>query len=62
MGSDSEKEEVLRSYFATLGRRGGSVRSEKATRAKRLNTYRMLAKKYPTSVKVRQRLEELERE
>lgn len=45
-----------------LGSRGGRANTPEQQAARRLNAYRTLAQRYPTSVKVRQQLARLEKE
>jgi hypothetical protein len=45
-----------------LGQRGGRANTPAQTAARRLNAYRTLAQRYPTSVKVKQTLARLEKE
>jgi hypothetical protein len=49
-------------HLIAAGRKGGSARTEKQLRARRLNLYRALAVRHPQSVKIRTRLAELEQE
>ena len=52
----------LHDHLAKIGARGGSAGTEEQKRARTLNMYRALALKHPNSVKVMQKLKELERE
>lgn len=45
-----------------LGRRGGRKNTERQQLARRLNLYRALAKRNPTSVKIAVRIRQLEKE
>jgi hypothetical protein len=45
-----------------LGRRGGSANTPKQRATRRLNAYRTLAHRFPTSVKIKQELARLEKE
>ena len=56
--TDSE----LHNHLARIGANGGRAGSPKQKITRRLNAYRTLAQRYPTSVKVQQTLAKLERE
>jgi hypothetical protein len=43
-----------------LGRLGGRANTPEQQRTRRLNAYRTLAKRFPTSVKIKQELDRLE--
>lgn len=45
-----------------LGAKGGRANTPAQRATRRLNAYRTLARRYPTSVKVRQQLAKLEKE
>lgn len=45
-----------------LGQKGGRANTPEQRAARRLNAYRTLAQRYPTSVKIQQKLERLEKE
>lgn len=45
-----------------LGRKGGRANTPEQRASRRLNAYRTLARRYPTSVKVQQELKRLELE
>jgi hypothetical protein len=49
-------------HLREAGRRGGKVQSEKQKKSRMLNLYRGLAKKWPHSVTVLRKLEELEKD
>lgn len=52
----------LHEHLARIGSKGGSAGTEAQKKARKLNAYRALAIKHPTSVKVRQELARLEKE
>lgn len=56
--TDSE----LHNHLARIGANGGRAGSAKQKATRKLNAYRTLAKRYPTSVKVQQNLAKLEQE
>lgn len=52
----------LHNHLARIGSSGGNANTEEQQKTRRLNAYKTLAKRYPTSVKIRQQLQKLEKQ
>jgi len=52
----------LSQHLARIGARGGNANSEAQRRARRINAYRSILKRWPNSITARQELSRLEKE